>query len=89
MSSYFSEVPNFEYVSRLPDAKISDYITVKNFFKRSGSIRDLISKIDLNESHCDHIERRIIMNIFDSKIDPFQKLQLKELISRRKEKSED
>ena len=33
MSSYFSEVPNFEYVSRLPDAKISDYITVKNFFK--------------------------------------------------------
>ena len=34
MSSYFSEVPNFEYVSRLPDAKISDYITVKNFFKK-------------------------------------------------------
>ena len=39
MSSYFSEVPNFEYVSRLPDAKISDYITVKNLFKR-GFLRE-------------------------------------------------
>ena len=34
MSNYFSQVPDFEYVSRLPDAKISDYITVKNLFKR-------------------------------------------------------
>ena len=34
MSNYFNLVPNFEYVSRLPDAKISDYITVKNLFKR-------------------------------------------------------
>ena len=37
--SYFKQVPNFEYVSRLPDAKISDYITVKNLFKR-GKIAD-------------------------------------------------
>ena len=34
MSNYFNQVPDFEYVSRLPDAKISDYITVKNLFKR-------------------------------------------------------
>ena len=34
MSNYFSLIPNFEYVSRLPNAKISDYITVKNLFKR-------------------------------------------------------
>ena len=34
MSNYFSQIPDFEYVSRLPDAKISDYITVKNLFKR-------------------------------------------------------
>tara|TARA_Y100001963_G_scaffold156361_1_gene249757 strand:- start:115 stop:783 length:669 start_codon:yes stop_codon:yes gene_type:complete len=34
MSNYFNLVPNFQYVSRLPDAKISDYITVKNLFKR-------------------------------------------------------
>lgn len=39
MSNYFSQVPNFEYVSRLPDAKISDYITVKNLFKR-GLLRE-------------------------------------------------
>ena len=37
--SYFKQVPNFEYVSRLPDAKISDYINVKNLFKR-GKIAD-------------------------------------------------
>ena len=34
MSNYFNLVPDFEYVTRLPDAKISDYITVKNLFKR-------------------------------------------------------
>ena len=34
MSNYFSQIPDFEYVSRLPNAKISDYITVKNLFKR-------------------------------------------------------
>ena len=34
MSNYFNQVPDFEYVSRLPNAKISDYITVKNLFKR-------------------------------------------------------
>ena len=34
MSNYFDLLPEFEYVSRLPDAKISDYITVKNLFKR-------------------------------------------------------
>jgi len=39
MSSYFSEVPDFEYVSRLPDAQISDYIRVKNLFRR-GFLRE-------------------------------------------------
>ena len=34
MSNYFNQLPNFEYVSRLPNAKIGDYITVKNLFKR-------------------------------------------------------
>ena len=34
MSSYFNLIPDFDYVSRLPDAKISDYIRVKNFFRR-------------------------------------------------------
>ena len=39
MSNYFSYVPDFDYVSRLPDAKISDYLPVKNLFKR-GKLRD-------------------------------------------------
>ena len=34
MSNYFNLIPDFEYVSRLPNAKIGDYITVKNLFKR-------------------------------------------------------
>ena len=45
MSSYFSEVPNFEYVSRLPDSKISDYITVKNFFKRGFLREDIFQNL--------------------------------------------
>lgn len=43
MSHYFRYVPEFDYVSRLPNAKISDYITVKNLFKR-GKIREDIFK---------------------------------------------
>jgi|TARA_B100000035_G_C20919970_1_gene518049 hypothetical protein len=41
MSNYFSVVPDFEYVSRLPDANISDYINVKNFFKRITLKQDI------------------------------------------------
>ena len=39
MSNYFNYIPDFAYPSRLPDAKISDYIVVKNLFKR-GKLRD-------------------------------------------------
>ena len=39
MSNYFKQIPDFEYINRLPDAKISDYITVKNLFKK-GYLRD-------------------------------------------------
>jgi len=49
-------------------------------FKKNERIRDLLTQIDSNESRCDHIERRIITKLFDAPIDPFQKLQLKELI---------
>ena len=34
MSDYFNLIPDFEYVSRLPDAKIGDYNIVKNLFRR-------------------------------------------------------
>ena len=37
-NEYFRKVPDFEYVNRLPNSKIGDYIQVKNFFKR-GKIR--------------------------------------------------
>ena len=44
MSSYFRNIPNFEYVNRLPDShSSSEYIEVKNLFKR-GKIRDDIFK---------------------------------------------
>lgn len=39
MPSYFRQVPDFEYVSRLPDAKIGDYVQVKNLFKK-GKLRE-------------------------------------------------
>jgi predicted phosphate transport protein (TIGR00153 family) len=53
---------------------------VSVLFKKIDGLRALVSTIDHNESHCDHIERRIITKVFDSDIDPFQKLQLKEMI---------
>ena len=39
MSNYFKRIPNIDYVSRLPNAKIGDYMKVKNLFKR-GQLRD-------------------------------------------------
>jgi len=39
MSNYFKRIPNIDYVSRLPNAKIGDYMKVKNLFKR-GTLRD-------------------------------------------------
>ena len=42
MSNYFNQVPDFNYVSRLPNAKISDYITVKNLFKR-GKLKENVA----------------------------------------------
>jgi uncharacterized protein len=48
--------------------------------KKKGGIRALMSTIDQNESHCDHIERRMIVKLFESDLEPFLKLQLKELV---------
>ena len=39
---YFRHVPEFQYVSRLPNATISDYITVQNLFKR-GKLKDNVA----------------------------------------------
>ena len=54
---------------------------IENFLKRHREIRALVATIDYNESECDHIQRRIITRVFDSDLDPFLKMQLKELIS--------
>ena len=51
--SYFSNVPNFDYISRVAGAKnIGDYITVKNLFKRvklrDDVYNDLTHFVDYN-----------------------------------------
>ncbi|MFO7707200.1 MAG: DUF47 family protein [Desulfobacterales bacterium] len=48
--------------------------------KNRQGIRALLSTIDHNESHCDHIERSLMLKVFDSDLDMVHKLQLKELI---------
>lgn len=53
---------------------------VEDLFQRGSRIPELLDVIDEKESQCDVIERQIITTLFDSDIDPFQKLQLKELV---------
>ncbi len=48
--------------------------------KKKEGIRALVATIDQNESHCDHIERRLITQLFESDLEPFLKLQLKEIV---------
>ena len=45
MSDYFKKLPNFEYVSRLPNAKIGDYVTVKNLFKKGALEEDILNNL--------------------------------------------
>ena len=47
MSNYFNQVPDFNYISRLPNAKISDYITVKNLFKRGKLAEDIFQDLTI------------------------------------------
>ena len=58
MSNYFKQVPDFEYVSLLPDAKISDYITVKNLFKRGALEPDIIENLSLHTKYKIHGDDR-------------------------------
>ena len=51
MASYFRQVPDFNYVSRLPDAKISDYIRVKNFFKKGKLREDIFQNLAFFEKY--------------------------------------
>ena len=51
MSDYFNKLPNFEYVSRLPNAKIGDYVTVKNFFKRGALEEDILDNLSFHTKY--------------------------------------
>ncbi len=44
MSNYFSQLPNFEYISRINERKSnSDYLPVKNLFRRGVIREDIFS----------------------------------------------
>ncbi len=43
---YFRHVPNFDYVSRLPNSKyISDYVQTKNLFRRVKMSEEIFSDL--------------------------------------------
>lgn len=48
---YFRQVPNFDYVSREPDSKISDYTRVKNLFKRAKIREDIFQNAAFFEKY--------------------------------------
>ena len=51
MSSYFQRVPDFNYVSRLPDSKIGDYVRVKNLFKKGKLREDIFQNVAFFEKY--------------------------------------
>lgn len=51
MSNYFKRLPDFDYVSRLPDAKIGDYIRVKNLFKKGKLREDIFQNLAFFEKY--------------------------------------
>jgi hypothetical protein len=51
MPSYFRQVPNFDYVSRLPNANIGDYIPVKNIFKKGKLREDIFQDLAFFEKY--------------------------------------
>ena len=51
MSDYFSKVPDFEYVSRLPNSSIGDYVTVKNLFKKGAIEEDILNNLALHTKY--------------------------------------
>ncbi|MBW2028573.1 MAG: DUF47 family protein [Deltaproteobacteria bacterium] len=61
---------------------------VENLFKEGGEIRDLVLEIDKKESRCDHIQRNLMAKVFDSDLDPFHKIQLKDMVNQMGEISD-
>ena len=61
---------------------------IRALLERQEGIRSLLNTIDTNESHCDHIERRLTIKLFDSDLPPYDKLQFKELFEQMGEISD-
>jgi hypothetical protein len=51
MSNYFRLVPELDYVSRLPGAKIGDYVKVKNFFRKGEIRKDIFQNLSFFEKY--------------------------------------
>ena len=51
MSNYFSYIPDLDYVSRLPDSKIGDYIRVKNLFRKGKLREDIFQNLSFFEKY--------------------------------------
>ena len=73
MSNYFRLVPELEYVSRLPGAKIGDYIKVKNLFKKGEIRKDIFQNLAFFEKYKivgdDHPDNVAFEVYEDSKLD--------------------
>ncbi|MCE9615715.1 MAG: DUF47 family protein [Lentisphaerae bacterium] len=53
---------------------------LRGLFTAHEDVRPLIQLINRNESQVDHIERNVMRQLFDSPIDPFAKIQTKDLL---------
>jgi hypothetical protein len=51
MAHYFRDIPNFNYVNRIPGSKISDYVEVKNLFKRGKLREDIFGNLAFFEKY--------------------------------------
>jgi len=53
MSSYFKQVPNFQYINRNPQGNTSlgDFVEVKNLFKRTKLLDDIFSDLNYFEKY--------------------------------------
>ena len=51
MSNYFRRLPDLEYISRLKDSGLSDYIVVKNLFKKGILREDIYQNIATFEKY--------------------------------------
>ena len=73
MSNYFSKVPDLNYVSRLPDSRIGDYVKVKNLFKGVRLREDILQDLTVFEKYQIQGEDRpdnVAYNFYgDSKLD--------------------